>query len=84
MTRSFLSITLALATATAIFLGADARPAPAQSTSDATTSVAHKPKQYPEAQEALNLLLYKHDMPGAIKKFDEIGASIPSFPRPTS
>ena len=59
MARSFLSFTFALATATLILLGAGATPASAQPATAACHSNAPRPsrRQYPEVQEAFQLLL---------------------------
>ncbi len=79
MTRPLLLFIIALATATIILLGAGAMPATAQPGSDSAPSADAKPKRYPEAQEALDLLA-KRDMPGAIKKLEEAARKYPELP----
>lgn len=80
MARSFLSFTFALATATAILFGTGATPASAQSATPTTPSAAPAQKKYPEAQEALQLLLGKRDMPGAIKLLEKASRTYPELP----
>ena len=80
MARSFLSFTFALASATLILLGAGATPASAQPSTPAAPSAAPRPRQYPEAQEALNLLFGKRDYQGAIKKLEDAARRYPELP----
>ena len=48
------------------------------------TSSVPKAKQYPEVQQAVQLLLGpKHDKPGAIKVLESAARTYPDFPRPT-
>jgi tetratricopeptide (TPR) repeat protein len=80
MARSFLSFTFALATATLILLGDGATSVLAQPvTPVAPTAAAPKQKQYPEVQEALQLLAQRK-MADAIKKLDEVSRKYPELP----
>ncbi len=82
MARSFLSFTLTLAAATLILSAAGARSASAQPAAPPTASPAAAPvqKTYPEAQQALDLLLKNRDYPGAIKKLEEASRRYPELP----
>ena len=83
MARSFLTFSSALATATLILIGAGARPAsaqPVQPATPTTPSTAAKPKEYPEAKEALQLLLRDHNIPAAIKKLEKVSKENPELP----
>jgi len=70
MARSFLSFTLTLATAALILFGAAAVQVSAQpaTPTPAPPATGAAQKKYPEAQEALDLLLNKRDYKGAIDK----------------
>ena len=79
MARLFLSFIFALATA-ALLLVAGETPASAQPATPAAPTVAAKPKQYPEAQEALQLLIRDHNMAAAIKKLEDLSRKYPELP----
>jgi len=81
MARLFLSFTFALATATVILFGAGATSASAQPAVTPTTpATSPAQKKYPEAQEALQLLIGKRDMPGAIKLLENAARKYPELP----
>ena len=81
MARSFLSFTFALAAATLMLFGAGAMPATAQTGTATPGSGTSKQKQYPEVQEAAQLLVGpKHDMAGAIKILEAAARKYPELP----
>ena len=81
MARSFLSFTFALATATLILLGAGATPTSAQPQLPKLPRRPSQAKQYPEVQEAVQLLLGPtHDMRAAIKVLEDAARKYPELP----
>ena len=84
MARSSSSFTFSLACATLVLLGGGVTPVSAQpatsTSSSGTATTAPKPRQYPELQEGLRLLVGKHDLPAASKKFEDAARRYPELP----
>ena len=89
MARTFLSFVASLATVAAILVGLGATPTAAQTETQAPTggtlavsgTAALGTKQYPEMQQAVQLLLGpKHDKEAAIKALEIAARTYPELP----